>query len=97
LCSTLRIRSSSVDKGAGPGRSFAEYVDYLAAQGYVTPPMTPWVDLIRKHGNESTHDLPAPERERAEGTVMFTAELLRLVFEMEFMTKRYVPAPPSSP
>jgi len=78
-----------VDKGAKAGESFAHYVDHLASSGYVTPPMKPWVDLIRKHGNESTHELPAADKDRAEGTVMFTAELLRLVYEMDHMTKKY--------
>ncbi|ELB2184812.1 DUF4145 domain-containing protein [Vibrio parahaemolyticus] len=79
----------AVDKGAKEGESFAKYLDYLEKSGYVTPPMKGWVDLIRQHGNKSTHKLESPEKERAQSTVMFTAELLRLVYEMEFMYKQY--------
>ena len=79
----------AVDKGADEGKPFAHYVGYLSGEGYVTPPMEPWVDLIRRHGNESTHELPTPDKDRAEGTVMFTAELLRLVYEMDHMAKKY--------
>ncbi|MDE1341203.1 DUF4145 domain-containing protein [Vibrio aestuarianus] len=79
----------AVDKGAKEGESFAKYLDYLETSGYVTPPMKGWVDLIRQHGNKSTHRLESPEKERAQSTVMFTAELLRLVYEMEYMYKQY--------
>ncbi|HCG8575841.1 DUF4145 domain-containing protein [Vibrio parahaemolyticus] len=79
----------AVDKGAKEGDSFAKYLDYLEKSGYVTPPMKGWVDLIRQHGNKSTHRLDSPDQDRAQSTVMFTAELLRLVYEMEFMYKKY--------
>lgn len=81
------------DKGADEGLKFVQYIDYLKDEGYVTPPMTNWVDLIRKNGNRSTHELTAPDQECAESTVMFTAELLRLVYEMESMSTKYAPAP----
>jgi hypothetical protein len=84
----------AVDKGAKEGESFASYLSYLETEGYVTPPMKEWVDLIRQHGNKSTHKLDSPEKERAESTVMFTAELLRLVYEMAFMAKRYMKSQP---
>ena len=80
----------AVEKGAKSGQTFASYVSHLENAGFVTPTMKTWVDLIRKHGNESNHELPAPSEERAESTLMFTAELLRLTYEMEHMTKKYV-------
>ncbi|WP_081443642.1 DUF4145 domain-containing protein [Methylophaga thiooxydans] len=61
----------------------------LEEQGYVTSPMKGWVDLIRQHGNKSTHKLDSPEKKRAQSTVMFKAELLRLVYEMEFMANKF--------
>jgi len=81
----------AVDRGADEGESFAHYLDHLANKGYITPPMQPWVDLIRRHGNESTHQLGSPDRERAESTIMFTAELLRLVYEMQHFANLYSP------
>ena len=51
--------------------------------------MKRWVDLIRKHGNEATHKLDAPDKARAESTVMLTAELLRVIYEMEHMASKY--------
>jgi hypothetical protein len=79
----------AVDKDAKEGKTFAHYIDHLTAQGYVTPPMRGWVDLIREHGNESNHRLPTPSRERAEGTLQFTAQLLRSVYEMEHLATKF--------
>ena len=79
----------AVEKKAEEGESFASYLTYLESLGYVTPPMKSWVDLIRQHGNQSAHELASPDKERAESTVMFTAELLRLTYEMEFLAEKF--------
>ena|SRR3989304_10448655 len=79
----------AVEKGATEGDSFGSYLSFLENKGYVTPPMKKWVDLIRQHGNKATHKLESPSRERAESTVMFTAELLRLVYEMEYLSNKF--------
>lgn len=68
---------------------FAAYLQHLKDEGWVTPPMHGWVDLIREHGNEAAHELDPPSRKRAESTLMFTAELLRLVYEMEHYSNEY--------
>lgn len=81
----------AVEKGSKEGLTFTAYLSHLEAEGYITPPMKVWVELIRKHGNKSTHELEAPSRQRAESTVMFTAELLRLVYEMNHMASRFGP------
>ncbi len=81
----------AVDKGAKEGDTFGSYLTYLENQGYVTPPMKGWVDLIRQHGNKSTHRLESPDRKRAESTLMLTAELLRLIYEMQYMAMQYTP------
>jgi len=79
----------AVEKGAKEGEIFAGYITYLETLGYVTPPMKKWVELIREHGNKATHALEAPDKERAESTLMFTAELLRLIYEMEHLSDKY--------
>lgn len=81
----------AVEKGARAGETFASYVAYLADQGYVTPPMRRWVDVIRQHGNSATHEIEEPDEDRAEGTLMFTGELLRLIYEMEHQADKYAP------
>jgi hypothetical protein len=79
-----------VEKGAKEGDPFAHYLSYLESAGYVTPPMKGWVDIIRQNGNKSTHKLEAAEEKRAKSTVMFTAELLRLTYEMEYLSNQYI-------
>ncbi len=81
----------AVAKGAEEGESFADYVTYIQGEGYITPPMVPWVDEIRRRGNLATHEIPAVERQRAEGTLTFTAQLLRLVYEMEHKLRQQLP------
>ena len=51
--------------------------------------MKKWVDLIRTNGNQTTHELSNPDKKYAEGTLMFTAELLRLIYEMEYISNQY--------
>jgi len=79
----------AVEKAAKEGETFASYLDHLQSAGYITPPMKGWVDLIRQHGNIAAHELQTPDRKRAENTLMFTAQLLRIVYEMEHLGKQY--------
>jgi hypothetical protein len=95
LCRKI-LMHIAVDKGAKEGTTFSSYIDHLMKEGYVTPPMKEWVTLIKKHGNEASHRLDPPERARAEGTVYFTAQLLRTVYEMAHLATRFaMPTPPS--
>jgi hypothetical protein len=86
----------AVDKGADEGKTFVAYLDFLKSTGYVTPPMAPWVDLIRSHGNESTHRLQPASRERAMNTLAFTAQLLKLVYEMDHRAQQFVTPGPTA-
>lgn len=79
----------AVEKGAKEGENFAFYLSHLESAGYITPPMKVWVDLIRQHGNMAAHILEKTDRKRAESTLMFTAELLCIVYEMEHLAKQY--------
>ena len=91
LCRKLLMHVAA-EKGAPEGESFVAYLTYLEQHGYVTPPMKPWVDLIRSHGNRAAHELEPPDATRAESTLLFTAELLRLVYEMEHYSRKYAPS-----
>lgn len=81
----------AVDKGAKEGKTFASYIDALATGGYITPPMRDWVTLIKNHGNEAHHLLEPPSQRRAEGTLLFTAQLLRSVYEMGHIASQFIP------
>lgn len=79
----------AVEKGAKEGESFSSYLTYLGEKGFITDAMMGWVEIIKKNGNKATHKIEKVDKGRAESTIMFTAELLRIVYEMEFMAKRY--------
>jgi hypothetical protein len=79
----------AVDKHAEEGKTFASYIDHLAREGFVTPPMRDWVTLIKNHGNEAQHLLQAPSEKRAQGTLLFTAQLLRSVYEMGHLARQF--------
>jgi len=79
----------AVEKGAKEGEPFSSYLTYLGERGFITDAMMGWVEIIRENGNKATHKIEKVAKERAESTIMFTAELLRIVYEMEFMAKKY--------
>lgn len=83
----------AVEKGAKEGDTFENYIKHLESSGFVTPPMKNWVNLIREHGNKAAHILETPDKDRAESTLMFTAELLRLIYEMEYISTKYTKKP----
>tara|TARA_B100001939_G_C16698196_1_gene511636 strand:- start:56 stop:511 length:456 start_codon:yes stop_codon:yes gene_type:complete len=68
--------------GAKENQNFAAYVDYLEQQGHITQSMKPWVDQIRKFGNQATHELVPPNKDRATLSFTFSEMLLRSIYEM---------------
>ena len=65
------------------------YLNYLEDKGYITPTIKEWADVIRQIGNLSTHKLDPPNKERTEATLMFTMELLRIIYEMEHIANKF--------
>jgi len=53
--------------------------------------MKPWVDKIRKEGNDATHKLAPPTPEDAENILNFTTQLLKAIYEMEAKMKKFNP------
>jgi hypothetical protein len=94
MCRKILMHVAIDKEGADEGKSFTQYLDILAGAGYVTKPMKPWVDLIRQHANLSTHRLPAASFERATNTLAFTAQLLKLIYEVEHRAQIYVTPQP---
>jgi Domain of unknown function (DUF4145) len=88
LCRKI-LMSIGVDKGADEGKSFKYYINYIEQQKYITPPMKPWADRIRLNANDTTHKLAPPDRKHCEDTLMFTKQLLVLVYVMENEAKNY--------
>jgi hypothetical protein len=80
LCRKL-LMNIAVSQGADPGKSFAEYVTYLADKGYVPPNGRGWVDHIRQKGNEATHEIVAMSKADAEELILFAEMLLKFIYE----------------
>jgi hypothetical protein len=80
ICRKL-LMNLAVAQGAEAGKKFIEYVDYLAAEGYVPPNGRGWVDHIRKKGNEATHEIVLMSKDDAEELIAFAEMLLKFIYE----------------
>ena len=87
------LMNIAVDKGASTGKSFIDYVDYLAVKNYVPPDGKEWVDHIREKGNEATHEILLMSREDAEALIEFTEMLLKFVYEFPAKVRSRHPSP----
>jgi uncharacterized protein DUF4145 len=83
----------AVEKKAKEGLTFLDYVNHLAASGYVPPDGKVWVDYIRKRGNEANHQIVLMDRIDAVALVGFVEMLLRLIYELPSMVPPLPPSP----
>lgn len=81
LASRKLLMNIAVQQGAKEGLKFIEYVEYLAANGFIPPNGRGWVDHIRKKGNEATHEISLMGLADAEELVAFSEMLLKFVYE----------------
>lgn len=84
LCRKI-LMNIAVQHGAEAGKSFVSYVDYLEQNGYVPPNGKDWVDLIRKKGNEATHEIALMTQADAAQILHFVEMLLRFIYEFPSM------------
>jgi len=80
----------AVELGAPPGRSFKEYVDYLAKSGHIPEKGKVWVNHIRDKGNEANHDIVLMDPKDADELLIFTEMMLKIIYEFP---KRLSPKP----
>jgi len=71
----------AVEKGAKPGLSFVEYVEYLDREQYLGRDGKGWVDRIRTKGNEANHEIVLMGDSDAEDLLTLSEMLLKLVYE----------------
>ena len=93
LASRKMLMNIAVAQGAKEGRTFVEYIDHLAAAGFIPPNGRGWVDHIRKKGNEATHEIALMNQADAEELVAFTEMLLKFVYEFPARVPATPPAP----
>jgi len=77
----------AVAQGAKAGISFVEYVDYLVTNHFAPPNSKEWVDKIRSHGNEATHEVIIKKKEDAEEIMTFLEMLLKFIYEFPARSK----------
>jgi len=87
----------AVEKGAPPGKTFLEYVEYLALKGYVPPDGRGWVDHIRTKGNEANHEIKVMSVDDAGDLITFIEMLLKFVYGFPAKVKPPTPAAPAQP
>jgi hypothetical protein len=71
----------AVSQGADSGLNFLEYVNYLVDNHYAPPNSKTWVDKIRTHGNEATHEIILKTKEDAGEILTFLEMLLKFIYE----------------
>jgi len=81
LASRKMLMSIAVQQSAKEGLKFIEYVEFLAANGYIPPNGRNWVDHIRKKGNEATHEIALMNQSDAEELIAFSEMLLKFIYE----------------
>lgn len=81
LASRKLLMNIAVSLKAPVGRTFIDYVEFLAQAGYIPPNGRAWVDHIRKKGNEATHEIHLMTRADAEELIVFLEMLLKFIYE----------------
>jgi hypothetical protein len=71
----------AVSQGAATGQTFLGYVDYLVDNHFAPPNSKVWVDRIRAHGNEATHEIVLKTEADAKEIMVFLEMLLKFIYE----------------
>ena len=82
MCCRKLLMNIAVSEGAVEGKNFFEYVNYLNDNSYIPPKGKPWVDVIRKLGNEANHSIEFKTTEESKLILTFTEMLLKFIYEM---------------
>jgi len=77
------IMHIAVGAGAEEGKSFKQYIDYLAKEHYIPPKASKLLDYMRELGNEKNHEIKLGTPEEVQRLVKFVESLLYFVYELE--------------
>lgn len=86
LCRKL-LMNIAVQKRAEKGLKFVKYVDYLNEKGFIPPDGKSWVEVIRKKGNEATHEIAVKTKKDAKLILHFVEMLLKFIYEFPSLLK----------
>jgi DNA-directed RNA polymerase subunit RPC12/RpoP len=82
MCCRKLLMNIAVSEGADENKSFLEYVNFLELNNFIPPKGKPWVDAIRKLGNEANHSIEFKSPEEARLILTFVEMLLKFIYEM---------------
>jgi len=88
VCRKL-LMNMPVSLGTEPGKSYQSYVEYLYERRYIDWWNRGWVTAIRLHGNRANHSTAPVGRRRATISFMLTTELLRRIYEHDYLPPKY--------
>jgi hypothetical protein len=81
LCCRKLLMHLAVAKGAKPGDTFKNYVEFLSNGNHVPAGCKSWVEQIRDAGNEANHEIVMMKSEDAKDLVSFCHMLLKITYE----------------
>lgn len=93
LCCRKLLMHIAVSKGATPGDTFVNYVQFLVDKNLIPPDARDWVDHIRIKGNEANHEIAIMGQADAEELLSFVEMLLKVIFEFPASVKRHSAKP----
>jgi hypothetical protein len=82
MCCRKLLMNIAVSEGAKEGELFGFYVSFLNDNNFIPLKGKPWVDSIRKLGNEANHSIEFRTEEEARLILTFTEMLLKINYEM---------------
>lgn len=77
------IMHIAVDAGALEGKTFKEYVDFLATKHFVPPNAQKLLDYMRSLGNEKNHEIKLGSPDEVHKIVKFVESLLYFIYEIK--------------
>lgn len=81
MCCRKLLMNICVNLGAKENLRFVEYVNYLDEENYIPKGSKKWVDIIRKKGNDATHEIKFLSKKDAQQMIDFSAIIINLVYE----------------
>ena len=83
MCCRKILMHIAVECGAKENLKFIEYVNYLDDENYIPKNSKKWVDIIRKKGNETTHEIKISNENDAKILIKFIEIIITLIYEIE--------------
>jgi len=75
------LANIAVEQGDSAGKGFIDYVNFLVNNCLPKSSSMPWVDKVRKLGNNSAHNLVIAKKEDAELSLKFLTAILKNIYE----------------